>query len=313
MKNVRFLVLFGAFALSFISCNREKRPERTDTTTSGEAEIFCDDCFIPLMREEKVVFEGLNVAAQIKLTATNEKEALNALFSDSVRLIVAARDLTFKEKEMLRAKKLMPRSTKVAIDGVALIINPSNKDSLITVDDFKRILDGKLTSWKQLNPASRLGSIKVVFDNAGSSTVRYVQDSVTKGKIKSPNAFACKNNQEVLEYVSKTPNSLGIIGLNWLNNPLDTAEFSFTDRVRVMSVSPFLEAREDNSYLPYPAYLILKKYPFYRDVYMIISDAPGYLPSGFMNFVAGEKGQRLALKLGLVPANSPMRLVQIHE
>lgn len=312
MKSIN--AFFGLiFVVLLVACGEQKRPQRTDTTTSGAVRVLTDDCLLPLMKEEALVFQGLNPESEISILSTNEVDAFNYLFRDSVRLIVAAKDLTFQEKEMLRAKKLMPRSIRIAIDGVALIIHPSNFDSLITVDDFKKILDGDINSWKQLNSKSPLGSIQVVFDNNGSSTVRYIQDSITRGLIKSKNVYAKQNNKEVLEHVSKTPNAIGVIGLNWVSNTVDTLQFSFSEKVRVMSISPFLEAREDNSYAPYPAYLILKRYPFYRDIYMIITDAPGYLPSGFMNFVAGEKGQRLALKSGMVPANSPMRIVQIHE
>ena len=62
-------------------------------------------------------------------------------------------------------------------------------------------------------------NIQIVFDNNGSSTVRYVQDSITRGLIKSKNVYAKNNNQEVLDYVSKTRNAIGVIGLNWVNNP----------------------------------------------------------------------------------------------
>lgn len=308
-----YVFLSVLIVVVLFACEQPKKPQRTDSTTSGSVRVITDDCLLPLMEEEALVFQGLYPESSIDIFSTNEVDAFNYLFRDSVRLIVAAKDLTFKEKEMLRAKKLMPRSTRIAMDGVALIIHRSNLDSLITVDDFKKILDGDLTTWKQLNPTSKLGNIQVVFDNNGSSTVRYVQDSITRGMIKSKSVYAKNNNKEVLDYVSVTPNAIGVIGLNWISNTVDTIQFSFSDKIRVMSISPFLEAREDNSYAPYPAYLVLKKYPFYRDIYMIITDAPGYLPSGFMNFVAGEKGQRLALKSGMVPANSPMRIVQIHE
>jgi phosphate transport system substrate-binding protein len=78
-----------------------------------------------------------------------------------------------------------------------------------------------------------------------------------------------------------------------------------------MAVSPFEEARDDNSYLPQAAWIAMEKYPLTRSIYILTSDAPGHLPSGFMNFVGGEKGQRLILKSGIVPANRPMRLVSM--
>jgi phosphate transport system substrate-binding protein len=312
MKNVRFL-LGLMIGIACMACNRQRGPERLDTTSKGVTTVICDDCFSPLLREEATIFQSINSEAKINLVFSNEIDAFNHLFKDSVRLIVAARDLTPKEKQYLKDKNLLPRSSKIAIDGIALIINKKNKDSLITVADFRKILSGEIKTWGALNRNSALGSIQVVFDNQNSSTVRYVIDSISKGPIKSGNVFAKNNNQAVLDFVSETPDALGIIGVNWVSNPDDSTQLSFIDRIRVMSVSPNDEARLDNSYPPYPYYLVLKQYPFTRDVYMIISDAPGYLPSGFMNFVSGDRGQRIILKAGLVPSTRPTRMVNIHE
>ncbi|HET9571418.1 MAG TPA: substrate-binding domain-containing protein [Bacteroidales bacterium] len=307
---ILLVVILGSVS---VACNQKKGPERTDTTTSGVATVICDDCFSPILREEANVFQSMNGDATIKLRFANEVDALNLLFKDSVRLIVAARDLTPVEKKALQDKKMLPRSAKIAVDGIALIINKSNKDTLITVDEFRRILSGKIRTWGDLRPGSSRGTIDVIFDNANSSTVRYVQDSVSKGKFLSKNIYAKENNQAVLDYVSKTPNALGIIGVNWVSNPDDSTKLTFIDKIRVMSVSPYEVADADNSFAPVPAYLMLERYPFFRYIYMIITDAPGYLPSGFMNFVGGDRGQRIILKSGLVPSTRPMRLVNIHE
>jgi phosphate transport system substrate-binding protein len=312
MKRISlYLTLLLVPALS--ACHRTKPHERTDTPTSGSITVLCDDGLSPLMKEETNVFTSLHPQAKINLKLVNEVDALNLLFKDSVRLIVATRDLTPGEKQAIRDKSLLPRSTKIAVDGIALIVHRTNTDTLISVTEFAKVLNGSVKTWGQLRPGSRRGPIQIVFDNPSSSTVRYIQENVTNGPIASKNVYALDGNQAVLDYVAKTPNAIGIIGVNWVTNPDDTTQLSFTKRVRVMSVCPFDDVREDNSYPPYPAYLLLKKYPFCRDVYMIITDAPSYLPSGFMNFVGGDQGQRIVLKSGLVPATRPMRLVQVHE
>lgn len=312
MSKASFLLAI-VLGFTFLACNQKRGPERTDTTAAGVATVVCDDCFSPIIREEANVFEALNSDATIQLKVANEVDAFNLLFKDSIRLIVAARDLTPKEKQALIDMKLVPRSTRIAVDGIALIINKSNKDSLITVEEFRKILSGQIRTWNDLRPGSSKSTIDVVFDNANSSTVRYVQDSITKGKILSKNAYAKQNNQAVLDYVSKTPNALGIIGVNWVSNPDDSTKLTFINKIRVMAVSPYDVADVDNSYTPVPAYLMLEQYPFFRNIYMIISDPPGYLPSGFMNFVGSDKGQRIILKSGLVPSTRPMRLVNVHE
>lgn len=201
----------------------------------------------------------------------------------------------------------------VALSGVALITHHSNPDSLITVEEFRRIATGETTEWKGLNPDSKLGCIQVVFDNPNSGTVHYVIDSICQGKPLSPSLKALKSNEEVIDYVATTPDALGVIGANWIGNKTDTTRLSFNQRVRVMSVSGNRKATPENSYRPYQAYLALKKYPLTHEVYILINDPKGALPTGLMTFLTRERGQRIILKSGLVPATQPVRIVNVKD
>ena len=148
----------------------------------------------------------------------------------------------------------------------------SNTDSLITVDQFKEILTGKVTDWKQLNPASRLGELQLVFDNPNSSTVHYVLDSICGGMPLSKDLKAQKTNPEVISYVAKNPAALGVIGVNWIGNPADSTRLSFNDAIRIMAVSRADSATVGNIFKPYQAYLALNQYPLTRNVYILLND-----------------------------------------
>jgi len=312
MRKVHFYLML-LIVFSITACNRKAKPLRTDTMNSGNASIATDDCFAPIIKEEIDVFQGLNPDAKINPVFTNEVNAMNLLLKDSLRLVVVARDLTSAEFKYLKSQKLRPRSIKIAVDGIALIINNQNKDTLITVKNLKKILTGEINDWKGLNKHSELGKIRIVFDNPNSSTVRYIKDSICRQQPFSKNVRAQTTNQAVIDFVSKTPNAIGIIGVNWVCNPRDSNNLSFIDKIRVMSVSEADEATEDNSYQPFAAYLVLENYPLRRDIYMITSDVQGGLPAGIMNFIGGNQGQRIILKSGLVPETRPMRLVSVKD
>lgn len=298
----------------FSACNSGQiKVTRTDTLTSGVAEIAVDDCFAPIIQEQIDVFEALNDDASIIPIFASEVDVINLLLKDSVRLIIAARDLTDAEKQGLLNKKLQPRSQKIAIDGIALIINKENTDSLISVSALKKIMTGEIDSWKSINPQSKYDKISVVFDNPNSSTVRFIKDSINRGEPLAESLKAMDNNRAVLDYVAKTPNAMGVIGVNWINNPGDTTNLSFTNKIRVMSVSKNDEPTVQNSFQPFAAYLALGEYPLRRDVYVILTDLRGTLPAGFTSFVADDRGQRIILKAGLVPATRPMRLISVQE
>jgi phosphate transport system substrate-binding protein len=106
---------------------------------------------------------------------------------------------------------------------------------------------------------------------------------------------------------------MGIIGVNWISNPNDTTQLSFNKQIRVMSVSRTHPATVSNTYKPYPVYLHLHYYPLVRDIYVALTDLRGTLPAGFAHFMLGERGQRIILKSGLVPATQPLRTVQIQQ
>lgn len=314
MKKYGSLFLIVLLLMAITACNNEKRALRTDTLTSGVASIGIDDCFGPIVNEEIAVFQGLNDEASINPVYGDEVSVIKLLLQDSLRLVVAARDLTSDEKEIIKQNNLQPRSQKIAVDGLALIVNKSNNDTLINLSTLKKIMTGDITSWKQLNPNSSLSDITVVFDNQNSSTVRFIKDSINSGQaIAGKSLNALKTNKEVIDYVSKTPNAMGVIGVNWISNPNDTTNNSFIKDIRVMSVSKSENATVQNSYKPYPAFLALGNYPLTRDVYIILSDLRDTLPAGFVNFVGGDSGQRIIVKAGLLPATRPMRVVSIQD
>ena len=298
------------------ACNRHKNAiTRTDTLTSGDAMIVSDECFAPVVQEEIAVFTGLNMEAFITPVYTSEAEAFKLLLEDSIRTLIATREFTTAEKEYIKSMKRTPRSQKIAIDGIALIIHPDNTDSLISLSTIQKIMSGEYKDWNDFaqikNPSSR--PLTVVFDNPNSSTVRFIKDSVCNGQMISNDLLAADSNRAVIDYVASHPNAIGIIGVNWISNLKDTNQLDFINTVQVMAVSSEDVPTNSNSYKPYPAYLGNGQYPLRRDVYIHLTDVRGGLPAGFVAFVAGDSGQRIILKAGLVPATRPTRLINVKD
>ena len=201
----------------------------------------------------------------------------------------------------------------MAVSGIALITNPANTDSLLTVGQFRNILTGKITEWKELYPQSKLGKLQVVFDNPNSGLIHYAIDSICEGQKLASTLTALKSNEEVIDYVSKTPGAMGVIGANWIGNVSDSTRLSFNESVRVMAVSNSGHATVANSFKPYQAYLALRQYPLTHDVFILVNDPRNGLPTGLMTFLTKDRGQRIILKSGLVPATQPVRLVNVKD
>lgn len=302
-----------ASILLIVSCQTKSKDGQTDTYTSGVIKISVDESFKPIIQQELDVFEAQFTGAGIVPKYTDEVEAINDLLKDSVRVAIVTRALSIKEENFLKNRKFSPKSYKLATDGIGLIINNQNPDSLITVAQIRDILTGKIKNWKEIYPKSKLGKIQVVFDNPNSSTIRYAIDSICFGKPLSKELNAQKTNLDVINFVSQTPGSIGVIGVNWLANLSDTTNLSFNQRIRVMSVSNEVVATIENSYKPFQAYLFYGYYPLTRSIFIILNDPRGALPSGLTSFLASDRGQRIILKSGLVPATQPVRIVNIKD
>ena len=299
------------------SCGDSKpKSGRTDTYSTGTITVAMDESFSPLIEEEIQIFELVNPQAKIKPLYTNELEAINMLKTDSVYIAIAARNYRPDEIDNLKERRMVPVSFPIAYDGLALIVNKENTDTCISVKDFSSILSGKATKWSEIYPGSKLGNFDVVFDNKNSSTVHYCVDSVLNGKpINCPNVSAVKTSAEVINYVEKHKNAIGIIGSNWLNDKRDTTNLTFNKNITVMQVSKLDKATAANSRKPFQYYFLTGEYPLVRTIYVLLNDPRRGLPTGFGNFISGPKGQMIVLKTGLLPFRGELniRTVDVRE
>ncbi|MCX6230619.1 MAG: substrate-binding domain-containing protein [Bacteroidetes bacterium] len=311
-SNTKILLVFFIL-LSCWACKSGNKDEYTDTPTSGKISIVVDETFKPIAQTEIDVFQSIYSFATINATYDTENAAFDKLLKDSVRMIICSRKLYPQEKAVFDKKKFFPKEIKIATDAIALIVNADNKDTLISIQNLKEILNGKITNWNQIYPNSKLGKIKLVFDNQHSSTVSFLFDSISRGDKFSTELSALTYNTEVIDYVSKTKNAIGIIGTSFVSDKNDSTSLSFLKEIKVMAVSKENKATYENSFQPYQAYVATKQYPLTRDVYIILSEPRAGLASGFTSFLTSDRGQRIILKSGILPATQPVRIVNVKN
>ena len=312
MKRVLFVGLWISLCV-LAACSSHKSEDDAQTLYSGNIRIAVDESLRHIMEEELQVYTALNPEAVVTPVYCSEVEAVNLLMKDSVRLAVTNRALTERELQSFHTRKFFPESVRMAVSGLALIVNRQNPDSLLTVDQFRRVLLGEVTRWEQLNPDSRLGELQLVFDNPNSGTVRFAIDSICKGQPIASAVKAQRTNEAVIRYVSETPGAIGVIWVNWIGNDAASTRLAFNQSGRVVAVSADTAETTGDACRPYQAYLALRKYPLTHDVYILINDPRGALPTGLMTFLTGDRGQRIILKSGLVPATQPVRLVDVKD
>jgi len=297
MKIKNIISLFPLLLFFCFGCNGSDSPD--DTPTYGQISISVDETFKPLIDSEIFTFEGIYNYTDVNASYKTEMEAFNDLMNDTIRLIIVPRQLNTDELKEFEKWEIVPKVTKIAYDAVALISSKDLKDSTLTLDEIKTLLsDGSVSSFK---------NVKVVFDNNNSSTINFLKEKTGVTQLSS-NCYALTSNSAVIDYVAKEKNCIGVIGVNWISDRDDTTNLSFLNSVRVMEIS----TNENSEYFkPYQAYIAQKIYPLWREVYIISKEAYTGLGTGLTAFIASERGQRIVLKFGLVPATMPVRLVEL--
>jgi phosphate transport system substrate-binding protein len=299
--------------LLMASCGGGANQGNTDTPTAGRIKVGVDDSYRLLIEAEMFTFESMYKYAHLDTICKTEADVINDFMNDSVPLIIVNKQLSEKQVAYLRERQFIPKTTKIAIDAVALIVNNENPDTSLFFQTVKEIFQGKITSWQQIDKKSKLKELKVVFDNFKSGNPRYFQEKFGIASF-PPTCFAAQSNAEVINYVEKNKNAIGVISVNWISDPADTVSHNFLKRFKVVGIA--LEGDNDPGtkfYRPFPGYIAEGSYPFTREVYCINRQPYSGLAYGFSSFIAGEKGQFIVLHSGLVPAVMPVRLVEIKH
>ncbi len=310
--SLSFLLLLLLAALSSCGSKYNEKQLSKETPTRGNIKIAVDEAYQLLIDSEIVVFESIYKHANITPIGASEDSILKLFMDDSVRLMITSRKLSANEEAYLNEKLYHPRTTHIAWDAVAFVVNKSNGDNQIRYNTIRDILNGKVTRWNQLNAASKRGDIQVVFDNQGSSNVRYLMNKFNIETLPDY-CYSASSNPAVIDYVEQHPNALGIISVNWISDPDDSITHNFLNRVNVVAITPEVYSEGSDFYTPHPAYISDKSYPFIREVYAISRETFSGLGSGFINFLAHDQGQRIVLKMGMLPATMPIRLVQVRK
>lgn len=316
----------AALVMGATSCMKYEKKANSHTT--GTTTIVCDNTFQNIMQQEVDVFEYQYPEAHILARYATQAEAFDSLMSLNTKTIVASRDVTEREREILKNKRRTVRSTKIAVDAVALIVNPANPVGKLTLKEVGEILSGESTDWNDIWPCD-LGKISVVFDDKSSSLVTYMRDSILHGAPLGANVYAQGSIPEVFKAVKESKNAIGVVGVSWITTDMASADMSkedlaisvlgeepvegatLTDEVKVLALyNDRLSGEEARAYKPYQQYIFDGKYPLFRQMYMITTGASGSLAGGFYAFVTGNIGQKIIAKTGILPAR--MQRIQVE-
>ena len=106
------------------------------------------------MDQEIDVFEYVYPNANIIPYYTDQNSAIDSLLEFKTRLIVTTRPLTQKEMSYLKSNDKQVRQSQIAVDALAMIVNPQNSINVLSKPEIAEILSGKLQKWSEVEPGN---------------------------------------------------------------------------------------------------------------------------------------------------------------
>ncbi|MBJ2124058.1 PstS family phosphate ABC transporter substrate-binding protein [Flavobacterium sp. IB48] len=288
------------FVFLFAMCNQKSKSEtEKETILKGSLDIAVDETVEQIVDDQVAVFEGTYYDAKITVKPKSEAEVINDLLNQKAKVAITTRDLTPEEIARFDKSKIKPRVTPFAHDAIAFISNKNNNDTLIALKSVIDFMQGKTD-----------GKIKgLVFDNPNSSTVRYMKELAKVNEIPKSGVFSFKTNNEVIKFVSENDGMIGVIGVNWFYQPTPDMKETI-NKINVL----YVKGLDSNEYYsPTQNDLEIGKYPLARDLFIVNCQGYSGLGMGFASFIAGDIGQRIVLKSGLLPYKTPGRKLKIRS
>jgi ABC-type phosphate transport system substrate-binding protein len=306
MKNHRTysVILWGwmcVLCTSILGCIGEK----TELPTKGSLTIVASETVSPMIRQQEEKFESLYQDAHLTVLSAPTREAITRIFNDTIKFIVSSRPLNTEEREVAKREKIDFKEYKIAIDGIAVIVNSENTVSRLRTTQLDSIMQGLTTYWDDVGGKRRSIDLFIPDQNAGEFEV--VGMKILGGKRFTDHAVTVKSSPDMIKAIIDHPDAIGIIGVNWLREK--------NEKIKVLELSdPFAADSlqiKGQYFAPFQAHLYRGYYPLASDVYIYSKTDMYSVGSGFISFITSAPGQKIVLDNGMVPVTMPIRLVEL--
>jgi len=295
---IPFLLLF----CTILSCRQEPK----DTPISGAITIYSDEAFKPVIDAEIETFEALYKNARVQVSYLPENRLFDYLIKDSTELIITGRRLNKQELEYFSSEQALVNEFHFATDAVALITSQKFNNYLTDSLLLRGLFSGTFARWRDLNPEWPADSVVLVVDQSNSANLQYIRNTfgLNTEKVR---IYAAGTDKDVIDYVKQTPVALGVIGSAWVNDEEAAAAKNLRNGIHFIRIKA-----ANTEYGPGQHSLADESNPLARAVYIIRRNKNSGLSAGFTSFLLSERGQRIVLKAGIMPAVMPGREIIVR-
>ena len=278
MRRLAALLLGGALLMTVAAGAARAADDKTTVTMDGSTTVG------PIAKAFAEYYMKHNAGVTVTVSESGSGNGAKGLINSTCDIGNMSRFMSDKEFKAAAEKGVMPVAHVVAMDGLAVIVHPSNPVRGLTVEQVRDIYTGKMTSWKDLGGPDQ--NIVIISRDTNSGTYETFETMVLAKQKIDPRAEYVGSNGAVRARVQATATAIGYVGLG------------FVDRtVKAVTV---------NDIPATPKTVAAGVYPIARPLYMFTNGYPK-LGSHVFRLVTlhlSKDGQAMIEKIGYVPVTS---------
>ncbi|MCP4216661.1 MAG: phosphate ABC transporter substrate-binding protein [bacterium] len=237
----------------------------------------------PIAKAFAEYYKSIEKDVNITVSESGSGNGAKSLINGTCDIADMSRFMKDKEFKAAAAKGLMPVAHVVALDGLPILVHPSNPIKDLTVEQVRNIYKGKITNWKEIGGPD----VKIVYisRDTNSGTYETFNKLVMKKEKIAEGCEYVGSNGAVRSRVQGTPAAVGYAGLG------------FVDRS--------VKALKVNGVYPSSKSVSTGKYPIARPLFMFTNGYPkmGSHVYRFVTLHLTKKGREIVERIGFIPVD----------
>lgn len=246
--------------------------EKTKLRVEGSTTV------LPIAQLAAEEFMNANPDVTISIQGGGSGVGIASLTDKNCDIAISSRAMKDDEIKNAVAKGVNPVAHIVAMDGIAMILHPSNKIANLTVEQIRKIYTGKISNWKEVGGEDK--KIVVLSRDSASGTFEAFSKSALNGDKVRKDALMNASNKAIATTVENTPGALGYVGIGYI-----------TGKVRAITVENVTCNKKN---------ILTKVYPLSRPLFMYTNGKPKGELKNFIDFILSPEGQELVETVGYV-------------
>jgi len=275
VRDVACVLVAVAALLAVAGCQSENR-------VANQLIVTGSTTLLPIAEQAAEGFQELNPDTTVLVSGLGSSAGIEAVTAGTSAIGTSSRDLKDEEQNSGLV------DTPVAFDGIAVIVNPSNPVSDLTMQQLQDVFAGKITNWRELGGEDR--DIDLVNRDEASGTREAFKKIVMGDDAKfDRSAVVLPGTGQVRDVVARSEGAIGYISVGFVPP-------RFTDtQVKAVSVDGVVASE---------ATVASQEYPIARTLHFFTKGEPSGLAKRYIDYVLSDDVQGgVVVDAGFVPVS----------